>query len=171
MAKKNPYSVLRVLPTASHADIRNAYLSRLEIVRPGRFDAKTQPEEWKRVTKMVREIQRGVRGAERGSCVGLGWFSAAPWSRGKDITRYLGCACRPCGRCGSCCVLARLACRFRRAVAAECPGAERRRHAISPRPGRLDIQGSSAGTSAHIIQLIRQVSGNLPTTQIGPRDW
>lgn len=56
MAKKNPYSVLRVLPTASHADIRRAYLSRLEIVRPGRFDAKTQPEEWKRATKMVREI-------------------------------------------------------------------------------------------------------------------
>ena len=56
MAKKDPYTVLRVLPDASHADIRRAYLSRLEIVRPGRFDPKTQPEEWKKATKMVREI-------------------------------------------------------------------------------------------------------------------
>ena len=56
MAKKNPYTVLRVLPTASHADIRRAYLSRLEIVRPERFDPKTQPEDWKKATEMVREI-------------------------------------------------------------------------------------------------------------------
>jgi len=56
MAKKNPYTVLRVLPAASHADIRRAYLSRLEIVRPERFDAKTQPEDWKKATEMLREI-------------------------------------------------------------------------------------------------------------------
>lgn len=57
MAKKNPYTVLRVLPIASHADIRRAYLSRLEIVRPERFDPKTQPEDWKKATEMVREIK------------------------------------------------------------------------------------------------------------------
>jgi curved DNA-binding protein CbpA len=56
MAKKNPYTVLRVLPTASHADIRRAYLSRLEIIRPERFDPKTQTEDWKKATEMVREI-------------------------------------------------------------------------------------------------------------------
>jgi hypothetical protein len=56
MANKDPYTVLRVLPNASHADIRRAYLSRLDIVRPGRFDSKTQPEEWKRATVTVREI-------------------------------------------------------------------------------------------------------------------
>ncbi|MBF8260063.1 MAG: hypothetical protein HW377_2437, partial [Actinobacteria bacterium] len=34
----------------------------------------------------------------------------------------------------------------------------------------LDFSKTATGYSGHIIQLIRQVSGNLPTTQIGPRD-
>jgi hypothetical protein len=66
MAKKNPYTVLRVLPTASHADIRRAYLSRLEIIRPERFDAKTEPEDWKRATEMLREINEAYEALKEG---------------------------------------------------------------------------------------------------------
>jgi hypothetical protein len=54
-------SAFLVLPTASHADIRRAYLSRLEIVRPERFDPKRQPEDWKKATEMVREINEAYK--------------------------------------------------------------------------------------------------------------
>jgi hypothetical protein len=77
MAKKNPYTVLRVLPTGSHADIRRAYLSRLEIVRPERFDAKTQPEDWKRATEMLREINEAYDALKEGPASGTGDSSSS----------------------------------------------------------------------------------------------
>lgn len=81
MAKKNPYTVLRVLTTASHADIRRAYLSRLEIVRPERFDPKTQPEDWKKATEMVREINEAYEDLK---------VEAVPESSGSPPRLFLG---------------------------------------------------------------------------------
>jgi hypothetical protein len=78
MAKKNPYTVLRILPTASHAEIRRAYLSRLEIIRPERFDSKTEPEDWKRATGMVREINEAYDALKEGSASASGCSPPRP---------------------------------------------------------------------------------------------
>jgi DnaJ-like protein len=83
MAKKNPYTVLRVLSTASHADIRRAYLSRLEIIRPDRFDAKTQAEDWKRANEMLREINEAYDALKERSASASGGSLPCPGPRAK----------------------------------------------------------------------------------------
>ena len=54
--EKDHYTILGVSRGASPQAIRKAYLARLRVIHPDRFDAKEQPEEWMLANEMLREL-------------------------------------------------------------------------------------------------------------------
>lgn len=56
MARARAYHILGVSPGASHAEVRRAYLERLKVVHPDRFDPKFQPGEWQKANDMLLEL-------------------------------------------------------------------------------------------------------------------
>ena len=53
---KNYYAVLGVESGADDGQVREAYLSRMKVVHPDRFDPQTQPQEWKKANEMLAEL-------------------------------------------------------------------------------------------------------------------
>ena len=56
MARTRAYHILGISPGASHAEARRAYLERMKIVHPDRFDPKVQPAEWQKANDMLLEL-------------------------------------------------------------------------------------------------------------------
>jgi curved DNA-binding protein CbpA len=56
MRTKNYYSILGIDPSASRADIRNAYHSRVRVIHPDRFDPSSQKREWHQANEMLAEL-------------------------------------------------------------------------------------------------------------------
>ena len=56
MARARSYHILGVAPGASHAEVRRAYLERLKVVHPDRFDPKVQPAEWQQANDILLEL-------------------------------------------------------------------------------------------------------------------
>lgn len=56
MARARAYHILGVSLRASHAEVRRAYLERLKVVHPDRFDPKFQPAEWQKANDMLLEL-------------------------------------------------------------------------------------------------------------------
>ncbi|MEW5773045.1 MAG: J domain-containing protein [Thermodesulfobacteriota bacterium] len=53
---KNHYQVLGIHPKASLTEIRDAYLLRMKVVHPDRFDPNIQHDEWLQANEMLKEL-------------------------------------------------------------------------------------------------------------------
>ena len=53
---KNPYYILGVPSFANARQIRSAYVKRVRVLQPYRFDKGTQPVEWQIVNDVLREL-------------------------------------------------------------------------------------------------------------------
>lgn len=53
---KNYYQILGVDCSASFSEIRDAYLLRMKVVHPDRFDPKTQYDEWQQANEMLKDF-------------------------------------------------------------------------------------------------------------------
>lgn len=56
MPKKELYSILGIAPDATTKEIRNAYLARVRVIHPDRFDQVHQAQEWKQANEMLTEL-------------------------------------------------------------------------------------------------------------------
>jgi len=54
--ERNPYDAIGVDPNATDDEIRRAYLIRVRVLHPDRFDPKLQPDEWAKANEMLREL-------------------------------------------------------------------------------------------------------------------
>ncbi len=64
---KDLYSILGVSPKASSAEIREAYLARMRVIHPDRFDRQKQAKDWRQANDMLAELNEAyaiLRNAE-----------------------------------------------------------------------------------------------------------
>jgi hypothetical protein len=56
MSKKDPYSILGVDRSATQEQIREAYVDRVRVIHPDRFDRQQQPRDWAKANEMLSEL-------------------------------------------------------------------------------------------------------------------
>jgi hypothetical protein len=86
LARARAYHILGVSPVASHAEVRRAYLERLKVVHPDRFDPKFQPAEWQKANDMLLELNAAYEEIKKYP----GVLEAVPGSsakRGEPVSR------------------------------------------------------------------------------------
>lgn len=54
--ERDLYAILGIAPGASPEEIRTAYLARVRVVHPDRFDQQHQPQEWQQAHEMLTEL-------------------------------------------------------------------------------------------------------------------
>jgi hypothetical protein len=56
---RSPYELLGILPGATQEEVRAAFIDRVKVLHPDRFDQASQPREWQMANEMLREINEG----------------------------------------------------------------------------------------------------------------
>ena len=106
---KSSYDVLGVTTGASSAEIRTAYLKRVKVLHPDRFDKSSQADEWQLANDMLRELNEAYEQLKASSDNGSG-NNVQAQNHEPTIIKCTSCGTknrtpdifRPakCGRCG-----------------------------------------------------------------------